>query len=70
MNDGARLLQAQLRARPPSAVLELDDEHLRDLAEAVRQARHRQAAELAQAGDKALSVIPRVLRGPVRRVLR
>ena len=70
MSDGARLLEEQLRARPPSAILELDDEHLRDLARSVRQARHRQAAELARAGDKALSVIPRVLRGPVRRVLR
>jgi hypothetical protein len=69
VSEGARLLEEQLRAQPPSAILELDDEHLRDLAAAVREARHRQAAELARAGDKALGLIPRMLRGPVRRML-
>jgi hypothetical protein len=64
------MLEEELRAQPPPAVLELDDELLRDLAATVRQARHRQAAELARAGDKALGLIPRVLRGPVRRMLR
>jgi hypothetical protein len=63
-------LEEQLRAAPPPAILELDDEHLRDLAAAVQQSRRRQAAELARAGDKALGLIPRVLRGPVRRMLK
>ena len=67
--DGLNELAAELRAAPPAGLAALDDEQLRDLAAAVREARHRQAAELAAAGNQALSHIPRVLRIPIRRVL-
>jgi hypothetical protein len=46
----------------------LDDASLTRLSEAVRAARQRQAAELAAAGDKALALVPRLLRGPVRKM--
>jgi hypothetical protein len=67
--DGVKALAEELRAPPPPGVAALSDEQLRDLAGAVRDARHRQAAELSAAGDHALSHIPKLLRIPVRKVL-
>lgn len=67
--DGFKVLAAELRDTPPSSLSQLGDEQLRDLTDAVREARHRQAAELATAGDQALSHIPKLLRIPIRRVL-
>lgn len=64
-----RALTAQLDQTPPSGLRALTDEQLLDLAAAVEAARHRQAAALAEAGDRALGRIPRPLRGPVRRVV-
>lgn len=67
---GLRALEAELRASAPGAIKQLSDDQLQDLAAAVREARHRQAAELTAAGEKALGHVPRLLRAPVRRVLR
>jgi hypothetical protein len=67
--NGIQALDAQLRASAPAGVRRLADEHLVDLAEAIKAARRRQAAELATAGDQALTHIPRVLRGAVRKAL-
>jgi hypothetical protein len=64
-----RALEVELRASAPESLKRLSDQQLQDLASAVRDARHRQAAELMAAGDKALGHVPRLLRGPVRRVL-
>jgi hypothetical protein len=62
-------LRTQLRASPPPALRGLSGADLDDLAAAVEAARRRQAAELAAAGDLAFNHIPRLLRGPIRRVL-
>jgi hypothetical protein len=67
--EGLSALEEQLGARPPAGLRKLDDAHLTDLAEAVRDARRRQAAELKAAGDQAFRHIPRLLRGPIRRIL-
>jgi hypothetical protein len=67
--DGLDALAAELRAAPPAGVAALADEHLSHLAAAVASARRRQAAELQAAGDRAMSAIPRLLRGPIRRVV-
>lgn len=67
---GWRALEAELRAPAPQGLKALSDIQLQDLAVAIRDARHRQAAELTAAGEKALGHIPRLLRAPVRRVLR
>jgi hypothetical protein len=64
-----RELQSQLGARLPKGLSALSDEELEDLNDAVRGARHRQAAELQAAGEKAFGHIPRLLRGPIRRVM-
>ena len=66
--NGRRGLERELGGPPPPGVAALDDSQLEILAEAIRRVRHRQAAELEAAGDKALALIPRVLRGPVRRM--
>ena len=64
-----RALEAQLRGKAPEGLARLNAEQLQHLAEAVREARHRQAAELEAASDQALKHIPKVLRVPLRRVL-
>lgn len=66
---GVEALEQQLRATPPAGVKALSDDQLRDLADAVGEARRRQATELAAAGEKALSFVPRFLRGPVRKIV-
>jgi hypothetical protein len=67
--DAFNALSAQLRGAAPESLRELSADELADLAAAVADARHRQAAALAQAGDRALSHIPRLLRGPIKRIV-
>lgn len=67
--DGLNALAEELRDAPPGALSQLSDAQLRDLAGAIADARHRQAEELAAAGDRALRHIPRLFRGPLRKVL-
>lgn len=67
---GSRALEAELRTSAPRTIKKLTDAQQQDLAAAIGDARRRQAAELAAAGEKALGHVPRLLRGPVRRVIR
>jgi hypothetical protein len=67
--DALKALAAQLRAKPPKSVGTLSAEELDDLVGAIQEARHRQAAELQAAGEKALGHIPWLLRGPIRKVM-
>jgi hypothetical protein len=67
--DGFQALATQLRDAPPESLAQLEEAQLTDLADAVRDARRRQGAELAAAGDKAFGHIPRLLRGPIRKFL-
>jgi hypothetical protein len=64
-----RALEGQLRANPPSGLEALAPEELRDLADAIRTARRRQAQALNHAADQALGHIPRLLRGPIRKIM-
>jgi hypothetical protein len=68
-NKALQDLEDQLRGPVPPGVAQLPAEHLHHLADAVRSARRRQADELQAAGDKALNVIPRLLRGPIRKIV-
>ena len=63
-----RALEQQLGAAAPRGVQELEDSELQDLTAAIRAARQRQARALDEAGDRALGRIPRLLRGPIRKV--
>lgn len=67
--DALKALRAQLGDEIPKGVVRLEAEHVHDLADAVKDARHRQAQALAAASERAFSHIPRLLRGPIRRVL-
>jgi len=62
-------LREQLGTSPPASLRELDRQHLEDLTESIQAARSRQAEALQDAGDRALRHVPRLLRGPVRRVV-
>jgi hypothetical protein len=66
---GAEALEAELRAELPAGVRALDDACLADLAKAVRDTRHGQAAALAEAGEQALRHVPKLLRIPLRKAL-
>lgn len=67
--DAYSALRAQLGDGIPEAVRALAEDDLRHLAEAMQDARRRQAQALAEAGERALGHIPRLLRGPVRRIV-
>lgn len=67
MNDA---LQTELAATPPAGVRSLSPEERDHLAAAIRDAKARQTEALRLAGEQALSLIPRVLRGPIRRLFR
>lgn len=69
-NPGLAALAAQLRDTPPAGLAILADADLADLADTIAAARARQAAALEQAGEQAFSYVPRLLRGPIRRLLR
>jgi hypothetical protein len=66
--DGLRALEQELGGDVPLGLAELHSEHLQDLADAIAQARRQQAAEIAAAGDRALSHVPRLLRLAIRKV--
>lgn len=63
-----RALEEQLGAAAPAGLKRLADGEIDDLAQAIRTARHRQAQALDQAADRALGRIPRLLRGPIRKI--
>ncbi|TML97809.1 MAG: hypothetical protein E6G05_13845 [Actinobacteria bacterium] len=63
-------IERELAASPPSRLGRLTHEQQDDLAQSIRDAKRRQAAALAAAGEQALELIPRLLRRPVRRLFR
>jgi hypothetical protein len=67
-DKGFEALRARLGDTPPDGLHALTDAQLADLVTAITDARRRQGEALAAAGDRALSHIPRLLRGPIRRV--
>jgi hypothetical protein len=67
--DATRPLRKELGGELPEGLAALDGEELRDLADALRDARKRQSEALADATREVLGYVPRLLRGPVRKVL-
>lgn len=65
---GSDALRRALGARAPEGLQSLADDERAHLAEAVSDARRRQARALAQGGERALQHIPRLLRAPIRRL--
>ena len=68
-DDAFDALRAQLGGTAPEPLRGLGADELGHLANAIRDARRRQTKALAQAGERALGHIPRVLRGPVRKIV-
>jgi ribosomal 50S subunit-associated protein YjgA (DUF615 family) len=62
-------LRARLGDMPPAGLRALPGPQLEDLVTAITDARRRQGEALTAAGERALGHIPRLLRGPVRRVM-
>jgi len=68
--EASGALASELRQSPPAGLLKaLDEAELGNLTEAIRQQRHRQTAAVRAAGDQALANLPRLVRGPVRRIV-
>ncbi len=61
-------LEKELAATPPPGISQLGADERDDLATAIRDAKRRQTQALIAASEQALSHIPRVLRGPIRRL--
>ena len=68
MDSGYPALRRALGGSAPDGLRELDDDDLTDLATAVTDARRRQSRALAEAGERALRHVPRLLRGPIRKL--
>jgi len=64
-----RLLEEELEMRLPDGLRELTDEELADLADRVLEAKERQSLALEVGIDDALEIVPRLVRGPVRKIL-
>jgi hypothetical protein len=66
--DAAGELRDELGVEVPPGIAALSNHERDDLADALRAARRRQATQLRAALDGALHLIPRLLRGPVRKI--
>ena len=66
MTKGAEALREELGVAPPKGLASAE---AADLAELVREARVRQARELRAAINATYDHIPRLLRGPLRKLL-
>ena len=64
-----RALQAELGGPAPDALSGLDQGDLGAFAAVLRDAKARQSRELDAAVEQALGVVPRLLRGPIRKAL-
>lgn len=65
---GPNVLETELGGGAPAGLSALTPDQRDDLAAAIRAAKRRQTKALAEAGEAALNLIPRLLRGPVRKM--
>lgn len=68
-NDARRALERELGGRVPDGLSTLKDDELTHLAELLRAAKQRQSQALETAIEEALGIVPRIVRGSVRKVL-
>jgi hypothetical protein len=68
-DEAERALADQLGGGRVEGLDALAERDLRELAELVRVAKRRQSVALTEAQERAFHHVPRLLRGPVRRVL-
>lgn len=63
------VLEAELGGRAPDALSALSKQDRRAFAGVLHDAKGRQSRELGAAVEEALGVVPRLLRGTIRKVL-
>ena len=64
-----RALEAELGARAPEGLKTLAASDLRALTALLQAAKQRQSHALDAAVEEALEIVPRMVRGPVRKIL-
>jgi hypothetical protein len=69
MSDPLAGLTRELGASPPAAIAALDPADLEALREALTAAREAQRVALEAATDSGLGIVPRLLRGTVKKAL-
>lgn len=68
-SDARRALQRELDGMVPDGLSTLTDEELTDLADLLHDMKQRQSQALDVAIEETLGIVPRLVRGPVRKVL-
>jgi len=69
MAAAADILEDELGARMPDGLDALSAKQLVLLADLLRDAKQRQARELHEGVEESLHFVPRLMRGPVRKIL-
>jgi hypothetical protein len=64
-----RALEDELGSRPPDGLEQLTDAQLRAFTDLLHHAKLRQSEALESAVEEALEIVPRLVRGPVRKIL-
>ncbi len=67
--SAADTLEAELGGQPPDGLSALDATERGALVGVLRDAKERQSRELEEAVEQSLGVVPRLLRGTIRKVL-
>jgi len=69
MAAAADILEDELGARMPEGLDALSAKELTVLADLLRDAKQRQAEDLNVGVEESLNFVPRLMRGPVRKIL-
>jgi len=64
-----RALETELGGRPPDGLEALSDAQLRAFTGRLHDAKAHQSEALEAAVEQALEIVPRMVRGPVRKIL-
>jgi len=67
--NGVRALESELGGRAPDGLAALADAQLRAFTDLLHDAKRRQSEALESATEEALEIVPRMVRGPVRKIL-
>jgi len=68
-DDAIDILEEELGARVPEGIEVLSDDELAVLADLLHTAKANQARELEDGVKGSLDIVPRLMRGPVRKML-
>jgi hypothetical protein len=69
MDDAVDILEGELGGRVPDGLTQLTDEQLLALADLLQDAKALGQEELQDGLEESLNIVPRLMRGPVRKIL-